>query len=190
MGVAEIVAAIERDAAAEVARLEEESRQRAEALAAEAARRAAAVVEEIAAPAERAAQEEAERLRAAARAEARRALREAREETFLRAHALARRLLATVRDDAAAYEAVFSRLLDEALAALPDARVVRVDPRDAQLAAAALARRGATARIEASLESAGGLELDGEDGRVLRNTFEVRLERAEPYLRALAAREE
>jgi vacuolar-type H+-ATPase subunit E/Vma4 len=55
--------------------------------------------------------------------------------------------------------------------------ITRIDPRDE-----ALAPQG-----ESTLETWGGVELEAADGRVVRNTLEERLRRAEPELRRLAA---
>ena len=94
---------------------------------------------------------------------------------------------ATVREGPG-YPAVLRALLRESLAALPDAAVLRVDPRDERLAAELLGELGAKLEIAATLETAGGVELTRGDERVVRNTVEERLANAEPRLRLLFGR--
>jgi hypothetical protein len=67
----------------------------------------------------------------------------------------------------------------ESRAALPSAGVLRVDPRDADLARDV----AAGLRIEPTLDTWGGVELAGDDGRTLRNTLEERLANAELLVR-------
>ena len=65
------------------------------------------------------------------------------------------------------------------------ARVLRVDPRDADLA-------GGVApglRVDATLDTWGGVELASDDGRTVRNTLEERLANAEPACSANASPE-
>jgi vacuolar-type H+-ATPase subunit E/Vma4 len=185
VALADILAAIERDGAAEVARIGAA----AEAEAGAAARRAEAEGAELEARLARARDgevaREAARLGIEARKDAARALRRAREAACARAIAAARRLLAEARWRPA-YRAIFRALALEAAAALPDASVMRVDPRDAAIAAAIAPEVAPRARIDASLETAGGLELATDDGREARNTLEERLLRAEPLLRRIA----
>ena len=80
--------------------------------------------------------------------------------------------------------AIPARCLGESRAALPSAVELRVDPRDSALAAAL----ASGLQIAETLESAGGLELVGQDGREIRNTLEERLGNAEIMLRQRFAR--
>ncbi len=182
MALQDILAAIERDGEREVAAtLAEAEREAASILARareEASRRAAEV--EGAAAAELEAEEE--RILREARLRATRLLREAREEVYRAALAEARRRLAGVRARPC-YPAILRALLEEALAALPEAEVVVADARDAEAFAGAAGGRS----VRPALETWGGVEVATGDGRLVRNTLEERLARAEPFLRALVA---
>ena len=79
----------------------------------------------------------------------------------------------------------FGALLAESRAALPSARELRVDPRDADLALPLADGLG----VESTLETWGGLELASDDGRTIRNTLEERLANAEPLLRRRSRRD-
>lgn len=125
---------------------------------------------------------EAERRIARARLEAKNTLRAAREEAFELLLAEVRSRLAVLRGTSG-YRGVLRALLREGLAALPDARLVRVDPRDEGLAAELVRESRADLAVEPSFETLGGLVLESGDGRVARNTFEERLSNAEPRLR-------
>ncbi|MHC4938856.1 MAG: V-type ATP synthase subunit E [Planctomycetota bacterium] len=104
--------------------------------------------------------------------------RAAREQVFAQAFAQLSAALenARSRED---YARIFAMLLAEADRALPDASIVRIDPRDAG--------HVDDRTVETTLRSWGGVELAAADGRVVRNTLEERLRRAEPELRRLAA---
>ena len=112
----------------------------------------------------------------AARLEALRKTRASQEEVFAAAHAQLREQLRSARSRPD-YPRLFGALLAEAQAALPDAAVIRIDPRDAALAPHA----------ESTLDTWGGVELEAADGRIVRNTLEERLRRVLPELRRLAA---
>ncbi len=99
-------------------------------------------------------------------------LRAAREDAFASLLVGVGEALGALRSSDA-YAAHFAALLAESRAALPDARGLRIDPRDQDLAPAG----------EPALDTWGGLELAGDDGRTLRNTLEERLANAEPLLR-------
>jgi V/A-type H+-transporting ATPase subunit E len=191
MALADILADIERDADEEIARIRSDAERQAEALVA-AARSAADRASGEVSDAQRAGSDEARRgLIARAESDAVAALRAAREEAFGRVLTRVRERLGVLRSEPA-YPAVLRALLLEALGALPDARVVAVDPRDAEAAArivADLDRRGrAELRVEPVLETWGGIEVRAADARLVRNTLEERLERALPRARTLVAR--
>lgn len=87
------------------------------------------------------------------------------------------------------YPDLLHRFLEECCGVLPDGRIVRVDPADEALCADMLAgAAGDGFSIEATLASAGGLELTTTDRRrSVRNTLESRTLRADRALRSLAA---
>jgi vacuolar-type H+-ATPase subunit E/Vma4 len=139
---------------------------------------AAAVEAELTRTPEGEALAEAERERALARLLAANTVRGAREEAFAA-------LLGRIRDELAAlrgsdgYPAVFRALVGESRAALPEGRVLRVDRRDADLAAST----AGDLQVDATLGTWGGVELVGDDGRTVRNTLEERLANADQLLR-------
>ncbi|MGF1470665.1 MAG: V-type ATP synthase subunit E [Rubrobacteraceae bacterium] len=187
----DLLSAIEADANEERARLDESSRAAAEEILARARAEAEFARTQPTRDQEPELQREAARRIGAARVEAANLLREAREESFDQLLGEARSRLGTLRGTGR-YRGLLGALLDEARAVLPNARVMRVDPADAELASELAAEHDLT--VESSLQTTGGLELASDDGRSIRNTFEERLANAEPelrmaYGRRLAARE-
>jgi vacuolar-type H+-ATPase subunit E/Vma4 len=175
-----IAAEAEAEATAILRRVEvEAAEQRAAAEQQAAARR-----QQLLAAAEAQAAQERSRLLHRAHLDTIRRLVEVQEQAFLAALAAAKTELARLRRQPE-YAAVFAALLREALAVSDELTVVRVDPRDAELAAALV---GATHTIEPTLTTWGGVIALSRDGRVMvENTLESRLERALPDLRALLA---
>jgi vacuolar-type H+-ATPase subunit E/Vma4 len=178
MALADLLQAIEADAAAERARADRETAAEATAIVEQARAQAAELAAELAAEPEGEARAQAERTRALARMDASAVVRSAREEAFASLLAGIRSQLDAVRG-AASYPELFRSLLAESRAALPEAHELRVDPRDLDLATK-LARG---LRVDTALDTWGGLELAGDDGRTIRNTLEERLANAEPLLR-------
>jgi vacuolar-type H+-ATPase subunit E/Vma4 len=178
MALADLLQAIEADAAAERARASREAAAEAAAIVEQARAQAAELATELAAAPEGEARAEAERMRALARMDASAAVRSAREEAFASLLAAIRAELAALRG-AASYPELFRSLLAESLAALPEAHELRVDPRDLDLATTVVDEL----RVEPTLDTWGGLELACHDGRTIRNTLEERLANAEPLLR-------
>lgn len=132
-----------------------------------------------------------------ARARAAARLRDEREAALAAVHAAARERLAGLRAQPGHAE-VLRDLLAEALAVLPAASVVHVDPRDADAAQAAVralgpardgpARDGAAPLLVVpDLHTAGGVAVSG-GGRRVDNTLETRLDAAWPRLRAALVR--
>ena len=166
---------IESEAAAEVAAIEVAARSEAERLRGE-----------ILAARNRDAQAERDGVLRAARARAASAWRDGREEVFGRVHAEFMRRLNRLRADRR-YPRILRALLDEAVAALPEAIEVRVDPRDLPLFDRAARPGSGRLGVEGSLETRGGVEVVAPGGRAVRNTVEERLARSEPFLRSLVA---
>jgi V/A-type H+/Na+-transporting ATPase subunit E len=183
MALADLLQAIEADAAAERARAAREAAAEATAIVEQARSQAAALAAELAAEPEGEARAQAERTRALARMDASAAVRSAREEAFASLLAGIRAELAALRGTAY-YPELFRSLLAESRAALPEAHELRVDPRDLDLAM----ELAGELRVDAALGTWGGLELAGDDGRTIRNTLEERLANAEPLLRRRFAR--
>lgn len=185
MALKDLLTALEADAAAETERL------RAETDAA-----ASRIVESAELEA-RAFEQEAAR---ADEADFARALEQRRSEASLAAAARSRdayeacvaTLQGVLRDrldalrETEEYPAVLRALIDESLAALPSASVLRVDRRDAQLARSILGELDVRLELQPELDTIGGVEVATDDGRTVLNTLEERLRNAEAPLRVLA----
>lgn len=190
MALEHILAAIEDEAAVEIARIEAESQRRAKAILEQASSDAVTIERATASALDVDLESKAARLRNQAHIQATRTLMKAREAIVQQARdgAVVQMGALRERED---YRDLLAALLDEALAALPgEDVVVRVDPRDRDLIALLLAelRPGAPIDVEAALDTWGGVEVASADGRIIvRNALETRLERADPYLRRLVA---
>lgn len=114
--------------------------------------------------------------------EAARARRNAREEVFQKSIEAVRLRLGTVRESDR-YESLMASLLDEAIAALREATVLRVDPADVAVMRRVLGSRDL--QIETEGTELGGLVV-AAPGRTVDNRLATRLERAENHLRYLA----
>jgi vacuolar-type H+-ATPase subunit E/Vma4 len=178
MALADLLQAIEADAAAERAQADRETAAEAKAIVERAREQAGALEAELAAAPEAQARAEADQMLALARLEVSGAARSAREEAFVSLLAGVRAELAGLRESGA-YPDLFRALLAEAQAALPAARQLRVDGRDLELATPLAGRL----RLDPTLETWGGVELVSDDGRTVRNTVEERLANSELLLR-------
>jgi vacuolar-type H+-ATPase subunit E/Vma4 len=178
MALADLLHAIEADAAAERARADRETAAEATAIVERAREQAGALEAELVAAPEAQACAEAEQALALARLEVSGAVRSVREEAFVSLLTGVRAELAGLRTTAA-YPDLFRALLAEARAALPAARELRVDRRDLELATPL----PGDLRLDPTLETWGGVELISDDGRTVRNTVEERLANAELLLR-------
>jgi vacuolar-type H+-ATPase subunit E/Vma4 len=179
MALADLLRAIEADAAAERARADRESASEAAAIVHRARREARALSAELAAAPEPAARADADRARALARLDVARAMRGEREEAFVSLLRGVRAEFGALRAGAD-YPRLFRALLAEARAALPGATHLRVDRRDLRLATPLARGLG----VDPTLETWGGVELASDDGRVIRNTLEARLANADVLLRS------
>jgi vacuolar-type H+-ATPase subunit E/Vma4 len=184
MALSELLAGLKAEADAEQAQLEAETDAEVIRIGEAAKTESHRLVTEALDAVEDELRQEVEARRARARLVATAAARKAREESFRECLETIRGRLEAARDNST-YPTVLRALLRESLAALPAATVLRVDPRDEQLAAILVSDLDVDLEIVATLRTAGGLELaDGED-RALRNTIEDRLANAEPALRLL-----
>lgn len=174
---------IEAEANEERLRLESDSKAEAEAIVSAAHEEAARARDEVLRARTPATEAEAARRLAVARLEASRLLREARESAFSQLLAEVRRRLAGSSASPAHRDTVRA-LLQEALAAVPDAHTARVSPRDEPLIAELAREAGVDLTVETDETVSGGVALESGRGRVARNTFEGRLASAEPRLRA------
>ena len=187
MALADLLSALEAEAAGEAERLRAETEAEAAGIVESAEREARSLELRAAQAAEAELVRELEQRRSEARLAAAAALRAAREacaEALLTA--LRRRLDAFHETDA--YPALLRALIEESLAALPDASVLRIAPRDTQLAHEVVRDLRLGLEPKPELSTAGGVEVATNDGRTVRNTLEERLRNAEPALRLLIGR--
>jgi vacuolar-type H+-ATPase subunit E/Vma4 len=99
----------------------------------------------------------------------------------------AAKVLARARDSEA-YEALFRRLAQEALASVDGPVEVAVDPRDEKLATEVLKDMRVEFTLKPDLASAGGLVVISGGGRILRrNTLEDRLKKVRQIAQSQAA---
>jgi vacuolar-type H+-ATPase subunit E/Vma4 len=188
MGLEDILSAIERDALAEERRVAEEAEREVALLLEEARGEAARLEAEALARARAEAAGRAARTLSQARQEVAGRMRAAEEAGVQAALAAARARLEPAREGPG-YPRLLRAFLDLALAAVPDADEVAVDPRDEALARAALRSAGSAAKLATDIPTSGGAEARAEEGRVrARSTIEERLSRAEPHLRAEVGR--
>jgi vacuolar-type H+-ATPase subunit E/Vma4 len=183
MALDDLLRAIETEADAERARAAEEAAAAAAKIVEDARRDADALEAELADAGAADGRAAAARERALARLDAAATIRSSREEAFESLLSGIRAELATVRE-ASAYPELFHTLVAESRAALPAARELRVDPRDADLASGV----AGALRVEPALDTWGGVELVSDDGRTVRDTLEERLANAELVLRERLAR--
>jgi len=178
MALDDLLRAIEAEADEERRLADQKKAASATAIIDAARREAAALQAQLTMAPEAESQAAAERVRALARLEAAGAVRVAREQAYESLLGRVREELTAVRGTAA-YPQVFSTLLNESRAALPDAGELRVDRRDTDLARSL----AGDLQVVAVLDTWGGLELAGDDGRTIRNTLEERLANADLLLR-------
>lgn len=113
----------------------------------------------------------------AARLDARRKIAAVRQRAVQQAFDRAREQLLDARS-ATSYDALFERLLDEALEGVEGEFELLVDERDVGRAEASLSRRGIGGSVRPGLTTAGGVVVSMEGDRVFRrNTIEDRFEK-------------
>jgi vacuolar-type H+-ATPase subunit E/Vma4 len=178
MALDDLLHAIEAEADEQRLLADRERAASATAIVEAAGREAAALQAQLAAAPEAESLAAAEAVRALARLRAAGTVRLAREQAYASVLDRVREKLSGLRRSAG-YPAVFRALLDESRAALPNAGELRVDRHDADLATS----MAGDLRVVAVLDTWGGMELVGDDGRTVRNTLEERLANADLELR-------
>jgi vacuolar-type H+-ATPase subunit E/Vma4 len=176
MALRDLLAALEEEGAAEHERAQQSRRHQADQILTEARERAAKAHHDRIARAETSANETAQRLLTAARSEARAAVRAARDDALEEVLAGVRRSLSDLPGTPIG-AATASACLEEALAALPLASIVRVHPADA-----VELRCDVPVKVAADL-GAGGVIVEDTEGRYLDNTYLTRLANSWPDLR-------
>ena len=121
-----------------------------------------------------------------ARLEADRKVADAREDVFQEALG---RLAGRIRHTVAGpdYPGIFRALHTEAVAIVPDRdATLVVRPADVELAERLARDRGGASAVRGLLDCIGGLDVEADDGRSVRNTIDSRLLQSERRLRRLA----
>ena len=186
MALETIVSAIAAEADAEVERITNETSRRVESILTEAGARA---LEEQARWESSRAEETNQAVAGIvnrARLEADRKVADAREALFQEALV---RLDDRIRRAVAGseYLGIFQALHTEAVTVVPDPdATVLVRPSDVELAQRVARGRSATGAVKGVLDCIGGLDVEADDGRSVRNTIDSRLLQSERRLRRLA----
>lgn len=187
MPLADILEAIRKEADAEIERIETEASEQVAGIRRRVEDEAAAEEESRARGRDEAAERERARIVNQAGLEQERRLRQVREEMYLEAHGRMEKRLAGIRDGDG-YRQVVASLLEEARGALPAASRVTVAAADQDLVSSLVAERNEEFDVGVGEIELGGLRLETDDGRVVDNTFESRIRKADPHLRQLAWR--
>lgn len=189
MPLNDILRAIRADTDAQLEALEAAAAAEVAAIEARADTEAQQAEQQAARARDRHAEREASRLVDDARLEARRAMLRAVEAAYQNVLGDLRNRLAAVRHSES-YPTILVGLLEEGLDVIgrTDITQVSVDRADVDLARGLVFERlpGAVV-VAAAAPCLGGLDLATDDGRVVRNTFESRLARADDRLRGLVA---
>ena len=181
MALRDLLAALEEEGAAEHEKAQQARRRQVDQILTEARERAAKASHDSVAAAEAAANKTAQRLLAVARSDARGAARVARDNALEEVLTGVRQSLSDLPGSPIGAAAA-SACLEEALAALPLAAIVRVHQADA-----AALRSDVPVKVVADL-GAGGAIAEDTGGRYLDNTYLTRLANAWPDLRVTLSR--
>ncbi len=184
MGLQDILETIRAEAAEAASDLEAEARAESERLLTRAREEAEDEERRLAGSQDERVRGERARALSQAHLEAARARRVAREEVYQKALDAVRDRLGVIRQSDR-YGSLMASLLDEAIAALPGADTVRVDPADVEVLRQVLAQRDVDLDIETEETPMGGLVL-AAPGRTVDNRLATRLERADSQLRFVA----
>lgn len=179
----ELVAILEKEAAAEIERVLAEARAKAEQIGAQAQEEAQSF---LAAQRSRMdAERKAAQVRAqsAAQVKAAALVLQAKDQAIADVFAGAEAELARVAQDKARYGAVLRGLIREAAGGLPGRITVEANPRDLDLARQAVRELKLDAEVKAADDVTGGVRLISDDGRfIVENTLASRVERVRALL--------
>jgi len=182
MALADLLEAIEADAAAELERARAEADAEARAIRERAGREAAELEQRLARAGDEDVRREAAAVLSAARLQAAATVRAAREDAWRAVAAALAGELAAARERAD-WPARLAELVAQARRALPSATDLHVDPRDLDHLGAAAGEL----RVHPDLRTLGGAVVEDGAGRRVDNTLEARLAAAEPALRGRLA---
>ncbi|HEV8353563.1 MAG TPA: V-type ATP synthase subunit E [bacterium] len=179
----ELIAILEKEAAAEAERILADARSQAEEIAADARAEADGIRETARRRAEAERKAAQTRALSAAQLKASSLVLHAKDaaiaEVFERAH----RDLARRAQDRNSYPRLLRALIKEASAELSGRLIIEVNPSDADAARQAARELGLDAEVKPSAEVSGGVVVSTTDGRfVVQNTLASRLERVKPTL--------
>ena len=179
----DLIAILEKEAAAEIERILADARAEAERLVQEARQQADAEL------ADTRARLEAERVAAQTRARSAAALRasalilQAKDQALAEVFARARAEMDRLVQDRARYGAILAGLLREAASGVGGRVVVQVNPKDTDLARRAVRDLGLDAEVQPAEDVRGGVRVVSADGRfMVENTLSSRVERARAAL--------
>ncbi len=179
----ELVAILEKEAAAEIERVLAEARAKAEQIGAQAQEEAQAFLatQRSRMDAERKAAQV--RAQSAAQVKAAALVLQAKDQAIADVFAGAEAELARVAQDKARYGAVLRGLIREAAGGLPGRITVEANPRDLDLARQAVRELKLDAEVKAVDDVTGGVRLISDDGRfIVENTLASRVERVRALL--------
>lgn len=178
MALEDIFKALEEQGEAECADIVEAARDQADSIAKEAAREADAIRAKRIELAERSVRSATAQQMNTVRLEGKKEVASVKEDAVQAVFAAALGQLGTLRGTAG-YEALFRALAAEALEGVAADAEVLVDPADEKIAASVLSEMGVSAPVRSELDSAGGLVVLTDGGRIARrNTLEDRLDKA------------
>lgn len=186
MALKDLLSALEADAAAETERLRAEAEAEAARIVESAELEARAFERQAAQASNAGLARELDRRRSEATLAAAAIHREAYEWCVAALQGALRARLGALRETDE-YPAVLRALIEESVAAVPSASLLRVDPRDAELARDIVHELDHRLELKPELDTLGGVEVSAGDGLTVRNTLEERLRNAEAALRVLAS---
>jgi vacuolar-type H+-ATPase subunit E/Vma4 len=179
----ELVAILEKEAAAEIDRVLTDARAQAQQLVSGAETDAAAIRAEAAQRAEADRTTALTRAQSAAQLKAASLVLQTKDRSIAEVFETAHAELARVSHDRAAYPRLLRSLIKEAAAELSGRLVIEANPADADTAGAAAREVGVDAEVKPSAEVSGGVVVSTTDGRfTVQNTLASRLERVKPVL--------
>jgi len=179
----ELVAILEKEAAAEIDRVVTDARAQAQQLVAGAETDAAAIRAEAAQRAEADRTTALTRAQSAAQLKAASLVLQAKDRSIAEVFETAHAELARVARDRAANPRLLRSLIKEAAAELSGRLMIEANPADADAARAAARELGLDAEVKPSADVSGGVVLSTTDGRfTVQNTLASRLERVKPVL--------
>lgn len=179
----ELVAILEKEAAAEIERVLADARTQAERVVAQASEEAQAY---LAAQRQRLdAERKAAQVKAqsAAQVKASALILQAKDQAIAEVFAAAEAELSRVQQDRSRYAAVLRGLIREAASGLTGRITVDVNPKDLDLARQAVKELKLDAEVRPANDVSGGARLISDDGRfIVENTLASRVERVKPLL--------